>query len=181
MTLTREEILQVLRENKERLVEKYGITKLGLFGSFIVSLLCCSVAIAEEPRLLFNHGAELAASGQFDEATEVLRQAAVMQDKTVAARALSLLGQIAASSAREHIAEIPTETAPEQRQTIFEHLQSAERSFTESLSVQPNAEVRQYLETLRAWRHNMSNAWESYDREQLRNAELQERIRWLAD
>jgi len=34
MTPTREEILQVLRENKDRLVEKYGITKLGLFGSF---------------------------------------------------------------------------------------------------------------------------------------------------
>jgi len=34
MTPTREEILQVLRENKERFVEKYGITKLGLFGSF---------------------------------------------------------------------------------------------------------------------------------------------------
>ena len=34
MTPTREEILQVLRENKDRLVEKYGITKLDLFGSF---------------------------------------------------------------------------------------------------------------------------------------------------
>ena len=34
MITAREEILQVLRENKERLVEKYGITKLGLFGSF---------------------------------------------------------------------------------------------------------------------------------------------------
>jgi len=34
MIPVREEILQVLRENKERLVEKYGITKLGLFGSF---------------------------------------------------------------------------------------------------------------------------------------------------
>jgi predicted nucleotidyltransferase len=34
MIPTREEILLVLRENKERLVNKYGITKLGLFGSF---------------------------------------------------------------------------------------------------------------------------------------------------
>lgn len=34
MTPTREEILRILRENKERLAEKYGITKLGLFGSF---------------------------------------------------------------------------------------------------------------------------------------------------
>ena len=34
MIPTREEILQVLGENKERLAEKYGITKLGLFGSF---------------------------------------------------------------------------------------------------------------------------------------------------
>ena len=32
--LTREDILQILRENKERFAEKYGVTKLGLFGSF---------------------------------------------------------------------------------------------------------------------------------------------------
>jgi len=181
MTPTREEILQVLRENKERLVEKHGITKLGLFGSFIVLLLCCSIAIAEEPRTLFNHGAELAALGQFDEATDILRQAAVVRDKTIAAKSLALLGQIAASSAREHIADNPMETLPEDRQKIFEHLQSAERSFVESLTVQPNAEVRRYLETLRVWRHNTTNAWDEYDREQRRNVELQERIRWLAD
>ena len=34
MIPTREEILQILGENKQRLAEKYGITKLGLFGSF---------------------------------------------------------------------------------------------------------------------------------------------------
>jgi predicted nucleotidyltransferase len=32
--LTREDILQFLRANKERFAEKYGVTKLGLFGSF---------------------------------------------------------------------------------------------------------------------------------------------------
>ena len=34
MIPTREEILQVLVDNKQRLTDKYGITKLGLFGSF---------------------------------------------------------------------------------------------------------------------------------------------------
>jgi predicted nucleotidyltransferase len=34
MPPTREEILQILRDNKERFAEKYGVTKLGLFGSF---------------------------------------------------------------------------------------------------------------------------------------------------
>jgi len=32
--LTREEILQFLRDNKERFAEQYGVTKIGLFGSF---------------------------------------------------------------------------------------------------------------------------------------------------
>ncbi len=32
--LTRQDVLQILRENKERFAEKYGVTKLGLFGSF---------------------------------------------------------------------------------------------------------------------------------------------------
>ena len=32
--LTREDILTILRDNKERFAEKYGVTKLGLFGSF---------------------------------------------------------------------------------------------------------------------------------------------------
>lgn len=34
MLLTRESILKILRENKGSLTEKYGLTKLGLFGSF---------------------------------------------------------------------------------------------------------------------------------------------------
>jgi predicted nucleotidyltransferase len=32
--LTREDVLKILRDNKERFAEKYGVTKLGLFGSF---------------------------------------------------------------------------------------------------------------------------------------------------
>ena len=32
--LTRENVLQILRENKDRFAEKYGVTKIGLFGSF---------------------------------------------------------------------------------------------------------------------------------------------------
>ena len=32
--LTREDILKILRDNKERFAEKYGVTKIGLFGSF---------------------------------------------------------------------------------------------------------------------------------------------------
>jgi len=32
--LTHEDILTFLRDNKERFAEKYGVTKLGLFGSF---------------------------------------------------------------------------------------------------------------------------------------------------
>ena len=32
--LTREDVLQFLRENKERFAEQYGVTKIGLFGSF---------------------------------------------------------------------------------------------------------------------------------------------------
>ena len=134
-----------------------------------------------DPRSLFNHGAELAASGKLDEATDILRQVAVVRDKTIAARALSLLGQIAATAAKHSVSENPVETPAEHRQTIFNHLQSAERSFAESLSLLPNEDVRQHLETLRAWRHNMTNVWEEYDREQLRSAELQRRVQWLAD
>ena len=153
----------------------------------IVLILCCSaVAVAEDrlpsdPRLLFNHGVELVASGKLDEAAEILRQVAVVRDRTIAAKALSLLGQIAVASAKPIIAENPAETPPEQRKTIFTHLQSAEQFFLESLSLQPNEEIRQSLETLRGWRHNMTNAWEKYDREQLRHDELQQRIRQLAD
>ena len=32
--LTREDILKILHDDKERFAEKYGVTKLGLFGSF---------------------------------------------------------------------------------------------------------------------------------------------------
>ena len=156
--------------------------KIWVFRLFAIALLCCStVTAAEDSRALFNRGAELAAQGKFDEATNELRQAAVVRERTIAAKALSLLGQIAVASSKQNVAENPTETLPEQRETIFKYLQSAEQDFAESLSLQPDEEVRQYLETLRAWRNNMTNAWEEFDREQQRNAELQQRIRWLAD
>jgi predicted nucleotidyltransferase len=32
--LTREDVLKILHDSKNRLAEKYGVTKLGLFGSF---------------------------------------------------------------------------------------------------------------------------------------------------
>ena len=32
--LTREDVLTILRDNKERFADKYGVTKLGLFSSF---------------------------------------------------------------------------------------------------------------------------------------------------
>ena len=32
--LTREDVLKILHDSKDRLAEKYGVTKLGLFGSF---------------------------------------------------------------------------------------------------------------------------------------------------
>ena len=153
-----------------------------VFRLFALSLFCCSaLAVAGDARSLFNHGAELATAEQFDEAVDVLRQAAVVRDRRVAAKALSLLGQLAVASAKQNISENPKETLPEQRQTIFEHLKSAEQAFAESLSLLPDEKVQQYLETLRAWRNNMTNAWEEYDREQQRNAELPQRIHWLAD
>jgi hypothetical protein len=160
--------------------------KQGLFYRLLIISLVCGTVVAEEQlptdsRSLYNHGAELAATGNFDEAIEILRQVAVARERTVAAKALSLLGQIAVASAQQCLADNPRETPPEQRQTIFEHLQSAEQSFVESLSLEPNDEIRQFIETLRAWRHNMTNVWEEFDREQQRNAELQQRIKWLAD
>ena len=167
--------------------EKNNINMNMISRLLAIVLFCCSAVSAasedlpKDSRSLFNHGAELAASGKLDEATEVLRQVAVVRDKSIAAKALTLLGQISAASARQLISENPAETPPEQRQTIFDHLKSAEHSFDESLSLLPNNEVRQYLETLRAWRHNITNVWEEYDREQRRNAELQQRIQWLTD
>jgi hypothetical protein len=154
---------------------------------FILSLLCCftvssaTESLPTDPRSLYNHGAELASSGKLDEAAEVLRQTAVVRDKTIAAKALALLGQIAAANAKQNVSENPTETPVELRQTIFDLLKSAEQSFTESLSLQPNEKTRHNLETIRAWRYNMANIWEEHDREQLRNSELQQRIRLLAD
>ena len=159
------------------MVARWFITT--LLGSTIIAI--ASDDLPNDPRSLFNLGTKLVTSGNLDEATNVLRQAAVVRDKTIAAKALTLLGQIAVAAAKNCTSENPAETPPEQRQTICEHLHSAEQSFAESLSLQPNEEVRQHLETIRAWRHNMTNVWEEYDREQLRNNELQQRIRTLAD
>ncbi|MDR0328413.1 MAG: hypothetical protein LBI05_08975 [Planctomycetaceae bacterium] len=147
----------------------------------LIFFVCFSAVAMADDRSLYNRGAELAASGNFDEAVEILRQVAVVRDRTIAAKALSLLGQIAAGSAKQCVAENPAETSPEQRKKVFDHIQSAEQNFSESLSLRSNTEVRRNLETLRAWRHNMANEWEEYDREQQRQKELQQQIQWLAD
>lgn len=145
------------------------------------AVFAASEPLPTDPRLLFNRGSELVLSGKFAEAEKILRQVAVVKDRVVAAKALTLLGQIAAASARQNVAENAAETTQEQRQNILDNLQSAEKSFAESLTLVPNDEVRQHLENIRAWRHNQVNLWENVDREQHRKTELQQRIQWLAD
>ncbi|MDR0521361.1 MAG: hypothetical protein LBH00_05860 [Planctomycetaceae bacterium] len=152
-----------------------------VFLFLLIALFAGQTALAAEDRLLYNRGAELAAEGHFEEAETELRQAAAVRNRNVAAKALSLLGQIAVNRSKKLLAGKPEETASEDRQKILEQMTSAENYFTESLSLKQNEEERKYLETVRAWRNKMTADWSAFDREQNRKKELQQQIQNLAD
>ncbi|GHT14528.1 hypothetical protein FACS1894170_11600 [Planctomycetales bacterium] len=122
---------------------------------------------AADDRLSFNRAVELTRGGQYDAATEILRQTAASTDKNVAARSLALLGQI--DVVRSKDAEDKTE-----------YVDSAEQRLTDSLTLQENAEVRNNLEEIRSWRSRNLAQREESERIQKRNAELQQRIQALA-
>jgi hypothetical protein len=122
---------------------------------------------AADDRLTFNHAVELARGGQYDAATEILRQTAASADKNVAARSSALLGQI--DIVRSKDAGDKTE-----------YIDRAEKHLTDSLLLQENAEVQNNLEEIRSWRARNLAEREESERVQKRNAEFQQRIQALA-
>lgn len=131
-----------------------------------------------DPRIVYNHGAALAAAGKTDEAVEVLRKTAVSPDKGVAVNSLLLLGGISVEEARQALSQ--EETPPEQRTKILERLAAAERSYGEVLQIEPDHKTaRRNLEELRARRDRVREAWADADRSKHRQGEITDRLRWL--
>ncbi|MDR3197415.1 MAG: nucleotidyltransferase family protein [Planctomycetaceae bacterium] len=66
MTTTRDNILQVLRKNKDHFAKKYKVTKLGLFGSFARNeatkesdIDICFETLSPEPFIIVHFKTEL--------------------------------------------------------------------------------------------------------------------------
>jgi hypothetical protein len=139
----------------------------------------------EDLRIVFNHGAALAASGKLDEATETLRKSAVARDPAIAAKSLNLLGRIAVDRVKQLVDpdshSDSNEISPETRQEILHQLFVAEKYYTESLSLQMSEMVRTNLEQIRAWKSRTLADWEAADRSQKRTEDVTQRLQWLEE
>jgi hypothetical protein len=135
----------------------------------------------DDLRIIFNHGAALAASGKLDEAIQTLRKSAVAKDKNIASKSLSLLGGLAVERAKQLLPEKPEETPSEQRQNVLDQLLAAEKYYTESLIVEPSEVVRMNLEQIRAWKNKIQTEWDSVDRSKKRSDNIAQRLQWFED
>jgi hypothetical protein len=135
----------------------------------------------DDLRIIFNHGAALAASGKLDEAIQALRKSAVAKDKNIASKSLVLLGGLAVERAKQILPEKPEETPSEQRQHVLDQLLAAEKYYTESLIVEPSETVRMNLEQIRAWKNKIQTEWDSVDRSKKRSDDIAQRLQWFED
>jgi hypothetical protein len=131
--------------------------------------------------IVFNHGAALAAAGKLDDATATLQRSATARNEGLAAKSLSLLGQIAVDKAKRSLAENPADTEPDKRKEVLEQLDSAERYYNESNGVQPSDTAKETVEQIRAWRNKTAAEWDEADRRKQRQGELFERLKGLGE
>lgn len=131
--------------------------------------------------MVYNQGAALAAAGKIDDAVTALQKSAVAREENVAAASLALLAQIAVGNAQKALAENPVETEPDKRKECLNLLESAEKYYSESFSLQKTKAVANALEQIRAWRSKITAEWDDADRQKKRQNEVMERIQGIAE
>jgi hypothetical protein len=133
-----------------------------------------------DSRLIHNHGVALAASGNLDDAIELLRKSALDPNPKIAAASLNSLAQIYIDKAKQLLPKNPAETPPDQRNTIIELIGKSEQYYTDILAVNPqNETIKHNIEQLRTWKSGIESQWNQFDRNQKRQSELFDRLNWI--
>jgi len=154
-------------------------------GDYKQAVTAFTEAEKESPndlRIIYNLGAAQAASGNFADAVATLRKSALSKDAELAAKSLTLLGDIAVAQARLLLVPPPGETPLQDRPAIHEHLAAAERVYAEAMELKPSEteSLRRNIEQIRAWKNRTESYWNLADREKKRQElELPQRFDWL--
>ncbi len=139
-------------------------------------------AAPTDPRIVYNLGAAQAAAGNFDDAVETLRKAALVDDVAVASKSLVLLGDISVAQAKLRVAPKPEETPDADRRASFAFLDAAEKSFGEAAELEPSVAetMRRNIEQIRSWKNRMEAEWNRFDRDKKRRElSLPQRFDWI--
>ena len=154
-------------------------------GDYSQAVTAFAEAEKESPndlRIVYNLGAAQAASGSFADAVGTLRKSALSKDAELAAKSLTLIGNVAVAQARLLLVPPPGETPLQDRAAVFEYLTAAEQAYVEAMELKPSeAEaLRRNIEQIRAWKSRTESDWNLADREKKRQElELPQRFDWL--
>ncbi len=119
--------------------------------------------------IAFNRACALAASGdsaKVEEAQKLFRNAALVRDIRIAARALYNLGCLSAEQGRATLGEDPVEAAPENREAGVSQLLAAVGYYRDCLRLdKEHVEARHNLELIRLFIKHIQDQWAKRDRE----------------
>ncbi|MDR2763056.1 MAG: hypothetical protein LBB88_10665 [Planctomycetaceae bacterium] len=131
-------------------------------------------------RIVHNHGVALAASGELDNAIEILHKSALDHDPKIAASSLNSLAQIHIDKAKNLLSENPAETPEDKRNEILKLIEKSEKYYADSLAIEPeNKNIKQNIEQLKTWKTKIESQWNQFDRIQKRQSDLYNRLNWI--
>lgn len=119
--------------------------------------------------IAFDRACALAASGdsaKVEEAQKLFRNAALVRDVRIAARALYNLGCLSAEQGRATLGEVPVEAAPENREEGVSQLLAAVGHYRDCLRLdKEHVDSRHNLELIRLFIKHIQDQWAKRDRE----------------
>ena len=125
----------------------------------------------EDQRILFDQACVKRAEGNWDEAAELFREAALAPDSQLALWCQYNLGQIDVERAKSQLGKTPETLAAEARATVKQYVAEAETHYRDCLTMDPTFEDgRHNLELLRRWNKHIDQVWHDYDRQKRRDS-----------
>jgi len=120
----------------------------------------------DNPRIVFNRAAVLAAQGDVKQAEQLWGEVAASPDPSLAALADYNLGCIAANTARTFLGAHPEEASVEDRQRGRKLLEEAIAYYRNCLKLDSQHDNARYnLEMIRLWTAQMESVWRDHDRQ----------------
>lgn len=144
-------------------IEKY---RAGDYAAAKEAFGAAAVALPDEPRILFDRGCALAASGEWDEAIPLFEEASAARDPKLGATAQYNLAEVYVKKAKKVLGDNPDEATGDARSEGLEMIGRAADHYRNCLRLDDqHADARHNLEVLRVWSKQIQAVWKERDRE----------------